>query len=439
MRYRHRVIETSVAQALDTMPAVFLVGPRQAGKSTLVRHLARSRRKMAYLTFDDMATFAAASSDPEGFLRSFTGPVILDEVQLVPDCFRVLKRLIDERRADGGLDANGRFLLTGSANSLLFPELADALVGRMAVLSLYPYSASEILGQGVPVVNGWFDQVIPVPHARTARMPPAEAIAKATFPEISGRGREKASLWLDAYLDTLLRRDVKQLAEIEKIAALPNIVTALATRAGGLLNDADCARDAGLNPMTYRRYRILLDQLFLTTLVPPWYRNIGKRLVKSPKLYFSDTLLLCHVLGVEASSLQRTNPSLFGRILENFVASELTKQLTLLPGSRLFHFRTHDHKEVDFVVERRDGRMLGIEVKARSRVEPSDFSGLRILKEKTGSDFVRGILLYTGDARLRFGDDLIALPLEDLWDFDMTVTVDGGAPRGRAENHRRRD
>ncbi|MDD5585512.1 MAG: ATP-binding protein [Alphaproteobacteria bacterium] len=411
------------------MPAVFLNGPRQAGKSTLVRHIAQTYLKADYVTFDDITTLSAAANDPEGFLRQFTKPVIIDEVQMVPEIFRVLKLLIDERRAHDHAGAYGRFLLTGSANIMALPKLADALVGRMAVLSLFPFSAVESLGNGRPVINGWFDQEIAFKKGdalKSDQRAMGEIIHKTTYPEIATEPEKSSALWLDGYLTTLLQRDVRQLAEIEKIPALPNIVKILAARAGGLLNDADCARDAKLNAVTYRRYRTLLQQLFLITLVPPWYRNIGKRLVKSPKLFFADTALLCHQLGVNLESLQRQNPGLFGHVLENFVASELTKQLsTIIDGGALYHYRTHDNKEVDFIIERRNGKLIGVEVKSRDSVGPDDFSGLKTLREHAGKNFSRGIVLYLGRDTVPFSDDMVAMPLESMWKFNMKISYDG--------------
>lgn len=414
MTYFLRTLEGLVKDALSLMPAVFLNGPRQAGKSTLVQHISAEYLHSDYVTFDNMGTLAAAAHDPEGFLRSFTKPVVIDEVQLVPDIFRVLKLLIDEYRLKDKKQANGRFLLTGSANILALPSLSDALVGRMAVLSLYPLSVNEALGKGIPVINLLFDQKIGFKQGTQSSYSITEMIRRATFPEISTERKSNTVLWFESYLTTLLQRDVRQLAEIEKIQELPNILRLLAVRAGGLLNDADCARDAGLNAMTYNRYRVLLEQLFLITLVPPWYRNIGKRLVKAPKLFLVDTLLLCHLLGVELESLRKENPGLFGHVLENFVASELMKQLAGTSDGKLYHFRSHDHKEVDFLIERRNGQVIAIEVKSTVSVSSDDFAGLRYLKEQVGKDFVRGIVLYLGKDTLSFGEAMLAMPMDSL-------------------------
>jgi uncharacterized protein len=416
MSYIQRHLQTAVCEALNRFPVVFINGPRQAGKSTLVKHLVEAGLQATYLTFDDSTVFTAASNDPEGFLRSFAGPVVIDEVQLVPGVFRVLKLLVDEQRT------NGRFLLTGSANVLALPGLSDALVGRMAVLTLYPLSAAETLGNGSPAVNGLFDQDLAPGSLAGEGVEPA--VARATYPEISGAARAVTDAWFNGYMTTLLQRDVRQLAEIEKLSALPNILNVLAARAAGLLNDADSARDAKLNAMTYRRYRALLQQLFLIALVPPWFRNVGKRFVKSPKLYFTDTALLCHRLGVDFDGLANRNPGLFGRLVENFVATELLKQVSLLPDGTLHHFRTQDGKEVDFVVERRSGDLIGIEVKASASVSADDFAGLRVLKEAAGKDFRRGIVLYPGKNIVAFGTDMYAMPLSALWSRNMDVTTD---------------
>lgn len=420
-------MERIIRDSLVSASVVFLNGPRQAGKSTLVQHLAATGLDADYATLDDITTLSAATHDPEGFLRQFVRPLIIDEVQMAPGLFRAFKLLVDEQRARTGAGANGQYLLTGSANIMALPGLADALVGRMAILPLYPLSATEALGQGVPVINGLFDQdIAPAKRSRASGAHSSfdEVVRRATFPGIAGAAEQAAALWFDGYLSALLQRDVRSLAEVEKITELPNIVKLLAARVGGLLNDADCARDARLNAMTYRRYRILLERLFLIALIPPWSRNIGKRLVKSPKLYFTDTSLLCHQLGVELGSLPRQNPGLFGRILENFVATELLKQVGMSTDGTLFHFRSHDNREVDFVVERRNGSIIGIEVKANESVTADDFAGLRILKDYAKDGFRRGIVLYRGKHIVPFGTDMIAMPLESLWTLNIDTKTD---------------
>ena len=207
------------------------------------------------------------------------------------------------------------------------------------------------------------------------------------------------------------------MVQIEKVTVLPLLLKLLATHVGGLLNDADLARDCNLNMMTYRRYRSLLEQIFLIKLVPPWFKNIGKRLVKSPKIYFNDTALLLHLLPQHQLSVLHTEqPRLYGAVVENFVAAELAKKITSLSDMQLYHFRTHDNHEIDFILENNQGKIVAIEVKASQTVTATDFKTIALLQEKTGEVFVKGIVLYLGDQILPFGKNCYALPLSCLWE-----------------------
>ncbi len=420
MAYYYRTLESNIKRDVQVFPVVFINGPRQAGKSTLTKHLSQSFIEADYVTFDNINVRSAAEKDPEGFLRSFKKTLIIDEVQIVPGLFRILKILVDENRLKYGKKANGKFILTGSANVMLIPELSDALVGRMSTLSLYPLSACELFGKKIPVINGLFDQDFFFSKIENKNSI-AEVISKSTFPELVTADKSQSDSWFDSYLNTLLQRDIRQLTEIEKVSDLPNIVKLLASRAGSLLNDADCARDAKLNNMTYSRYRILLQNLFLINTLPPWYRNTSKRVVKSPKLYFVDTSLLCNQLGVDIEVVQKNNPGLFGHILENFVYSELLKQLSVVSDCSLYHYRTHDNKEVDFVIERKNGNLIGIEVKSSKTIVKDDFKGLEALKKESGNNFIRGIVLYQGDEVIAFGNNMFAIPIQMLWSLNMEV------------------
>lgn len=408
-------------EALKTSPAVFLNGPRQAGKSTLAYEIAEKDNFADYISFDDLTVLAAASADPEGFLRNFNKPIVIDEVQLVPQLFRVIKKRIDELRHQKASNPNGFFLLTGSANVLALPELADALVGRMQIHTLYPLSVEETLGKtGNFIPNLFNEKEIKFSKISYKGISLKKIIAQATFPQIASEQNIKSDLWFTSYLTTLLQRDVRALAEIEKLTALPNMLKLMATRVGGILNDASLARDAGLNIMTYRRYRTLLHLVFLLITIPPWYRNISKRLMKSPKIFFVDTRLLCYLLGFDLMHLDEikiSNPYLYGSILENFVASELTKQLSINNAGTLYHFRTNDNKEIDFIIERRDGKLIAIEVKSKQSVSAQDFATLKLLQEEIGNDFVKGIVLYQGENILPFGKNLYAMSLNSLWEL----------------------
>ena len=413
MAHINRHIRHRLLKALEVSPVVFLNGPRQAGKSTLVQAISEKEYPAEYVTFDNMTQMIAATNAPESYLRERKGALIIDDVQLVPEVFRALKSVVDELRQAQGLKLKGRFLLTGSANVMALPKLSDALVGRMNILTLYPISSAEALGGKGDFIERLFNKNF---ESDKGKHKLSDIIGVSTFPEISGADIDTRTTWFDGYLTTILQRDVRALAEIAKLSTLPNLLRILANRAGGLVNDADIARDAGLNPVTSRNYKTLLKILFLTFELPPWYRNIGKRLVKSPKGYMADTLLLCHLLQYELGELEANRPELFGHVLENFVATELLKLMSCQNDKMdLCHFRTSDHKEIDFVLEKPNGQLAAIEVKNSDHVSKSDVKGLEALQKMTGDDFICGVVLYRGKNTVPFGQNLWAIPMCNLW------------------------
>jgi predicted AAA+ superfamily ATPase len=406
----NRHLKRHLLEALESAAVVYLAGPRQAGKSTLAQDLISENWNAEYISFDDITALAGAKHDPESFLESLKGPVILDEVQLVPELFRPLKRIVDSLRASDQESAHGRFFLTGSAKIMALPELSEALVGRMQLFTLYPLSSGEVMGIDSGLIGKLFEGDT---SCRSAGPALTEMVCRASFPELEVNASISPARWYSSYLSTSLQGDMRALADIEKITKLPQLLQLIAARAGGLSNDAALGRDAGLNAMTCHRYKMLLTQLFLVHEIPPWHRNLRKRLVKSGKGYVTDTGLLCHLLGVDADAIEQSQ--YFGSIVENFVASELMKQLTCMSGLKLFHFRTANGKEVDFVLERSDGKIVGIEVKAGKRVTADDFSGLHELQGLAPDSFVAGIVLYGGDKTVSFGKQLAAVPVSTLW------------------------
>ena len=410
-----RKLAKNILSGLQVFPIVYVNGPRQAGKSTLVRKLALKEWPADYVTFDEASMLGAAEANPENFLRTFRTPIILDEVQMVPSLFRVLKVMADEARLESKRKANGRYLLTGSANIMALPALSDALVGRMRVLTLYPLSALEISGGKGGFLTQLMDNNFQ-PGALKKKFSLIEIIQQATFPEITEQSQEQRRQWFESYITTILQRDVRQIADIAKLGILPNLLRALAARAGGLINEADIARSISQNAVTSKNYRILLQMLFLTFEVKPWFRNIGKRLVKAPKGYVIDTALLCHLQQIDIANAEKSDPHIFGHLFENFVATELIKQLAADDsGAELHHFRTSDGKEVDFVLEHPNGKLAGIEVKGRDAVSERDFKGLKVLRDQVGDDFSCGIVLYRGNKVIPFDDRLWAVPVEAMW------------------------
>ena len=418
MKSLPRFLTLRLLEALKVSPVVFLNGARQSGKSTLVQNnLSRIGTKAApatYISFDRPTQMAAAAAAPEAFLTGYKNKLVIDEVQLVPELFRALKVVVDELRLNDRSNANGKYLLTGSANILALPKLSDPLVGRMSVMTLFPFctaEASQGKGNGLERLlsmdfEGITDRGISI----------TEAIKMATYPEIADKDEGERHIWFDGYLATILQRDVRTIAELEKIALLPNLLRILAIRSANLLNDSDIARDIGLNPVTTKFYRSILKMMFLTFDIEPWFRNIGKRLVKSAKGFLTDTLLLCHMLDWNLEDMAANKPELFGHVLENYVATELVKQLSFTDtNAQLFHFRTSDGKEVDFIIEKADGSLFAIEIKKTEAVNNDDFKGIRLFAELNEKEFTGGVVLYAGKDVVPFGKNLWAVPLHVLW------------------------
>lgn len=405
-----RNLTPALRAALRDNPVVLVHGARQTGKTTLVRIEAK-RNKARYLTLDDAGVLSAASSDPVGFVSGLDGPVVLDEVQHVPALFPAIKSEVDRRRQPG------RFLLTGSANVLLLPRLSESLAGRMEILTLWPLSQGEIDRAPDRFVDAVFRARLPaVAPSKMARTELAARIVRGGYPEVVRRASAaRRRAWFGSYLATILQRDVREIAGIEGLTTLPRLLQLLATRSAGMQNFSDISRDAAMPQTTLKRYMTLLEATHLLRVVPAWFRNLGKRLMKAPKLYLDDTGLLAHLLGVDARRLL-ADANLFGPFLESFVAVELVKQSgwsRVQPAT--FHFRTHAGEEVDVVLEAPSGEIVGIEVKSSATVGVSDFRGLKALAIAAGSKFRRGIVLHTGAEAIPFGGNLHALPIDSLW------------------------
>ena len=403
---------------LKVFPAVYINGPRQAGKTTLARELLADQFGGKFITFDDVLERGAAARNPQGYLRELGYPLINDEAQMVPELFRPIKKLVDDQRyaalQAGRKDtANGHYLLTGSANLMALPALADAMVGRMATLTLLPFSAGELQGARPRFIERCFAQDFSGLKAdRTALL---EMMEKATFPELSGMKPAQAEGWFRNYVQKITLEDPRQIYNLEKAAFMPVLLQLLAARAGNLINDADLARDAGLNAVTARTYRNLLSGTFVTHYLHPWHRNTTKRLVKSSKVYFCDTMLLCHVLQSRPETLAKELPQRFGHVLENFVGSELMKMNHAAADSAAISFyRTRDGREVDFVLER-GHKLVGIEVKHAENISAKDLVGLKELQEEAGKSFLCGIVLCNTPRVIPYDKNIFLVPFSALW------------------------
>lgn len=404
-----RHIWNRLVLSLARSPVVLLTGARQTGKTTLIQQLQRSQG-YTYITFDDLRYLSAVQNDPMGFIEQIQKPVILDEVQRVPALFLSIKQFVDQHRQPG------LFALTGSANPLLLPRLGDSLAGRMELIELFPFTQGEILGKKDSFMSQIFgNNVSNMPVVPVTKKELCDKLIKGGFPPVQNLDKQGVDAWMHAYLTTLLQRDVKDLARIEGLAQLPDLLHLLATRAGGLLNVAELSRASGLSVTTLHRYITLLEMLFLMIFQAPWSKNLGKRLVKSPKVYLVDAGILVHLLRVDATRLCE-NPNLFGKVFENFVVTELYKLATWHDQRiALFHYRSQSGCEVDVVLEDASGNIVGIEIKGSQTVISDDFKGLRKFQEDVGADFKSGIVLYMGNVIIPFGSKLWAVPVGALW------------------------
>ncbi|BDU75995.1 hypothetical protein METESE_09530 [Mesoterricola sediminis] len=405
-----RFAESRLEEALEDSPVVLLHGPRQSGKTTLARSVG-DRRDYAYLSFDDPAILSAATSDPVGFLGDLPDRVILDEVQRVPNLFTPIKMTVDRDRRPG------RFLLTGSANVLLVPTLADSLAGRMDILRLHPLAQSEIHGQD----NRFLDRLFQADfHVRTLpRLGPALAdiLCAGGYPSALTRTTpRRRAAWYRDFLETIVQRDVRDLSRIGSLEMLPRLLEVAAGQSARLMNLSDLASPFQKARATIRAYITLLERVFLLEELPPWHSNRLSRLVKTPKVHLCDSGLACALLDVDGVSLWKDKP-LLGQVLETFVFQELRRQGDWNERPpRLFHFRDRDNYEVDMVVERGTQELAGVEVKASATVTAADFRGLRKLRDAAGDRFRCGVVLYDGEACVGFGDGLFAVPIRMLWE-----------------------
>lgn len=429
-----RFATARLLEAIEDSPAVLIGGPRQCGKTTLAQALCEQRYLAGagrlpglppdglgytYITFDDPAARAAARVDPVGFVADLPERAVLDEVQQVPDIFAPLKVAIDRDRVPG------RFVLTGSANVLLVPMMADSLAGRMETVRLYPLAQAELAtatateGSADPA-GGFLETLFrggfkTTTHRRLGAEL-AERIAGGGYPAALARPPgPRRTRWYHDYIDALIQRDISDLARISNLGTLPRLLEVAATQSANLFNVSRIAAPFQLTVPTVRNYLTLFERLFLVDLLPPWHSNRLKRLVKTPKLHLGDTGLACALLGADAGSLL-ADRQMLGRLLETFVYGELRRQAGWLDDRmRFYHFRDRAGFEVDIVIERGAAQVAGIEVKAAATVRESDFRGLRKLQEATGSRFAGGVLLYDGELSVTFGDRLRAVPLSRLW------------------------
>ena len=403
-----RGIQPRIMDALTDTPVVLISGPRQAGKTTLVRQLAGSSRR--YLSLDDEVTRVAANEDPVGLIRSIDAAVI-DEIQRAPGLLLAIKKSVDEDRRPG------RFLLTGSANLMTLPKVADSLAGRMETLVLLPLAQAEIASAPGTAMS-WLDTLFS--GAMLTAIAPkvgdalVEQVTRGGYPEALTRtDNRRRKTWARQYIDSLIQRDIKDIASIDKLDQLARLLKALSQTAGQLCNYSQLGVQVGIDHKTASKYIAVFEQMYLMQRVTIWSGNHLSRLLKTPKLQFLDSGLLSVLLDYSNTLAQR---KLFGQLLESFVFAELRKQITWADGQYgIFYYRDKDQNKVDFVIENASGDIIGIEVKAAASVSVSDLSGLKKLASVARQSFKAGIVLYDGNETLPLGSangqPLWALPI----------------------------
>ncbi len=407
-----RFAESALERALADSPIVLIHGPRQSGKTTLARVIG-GKRGYSYLSFDDDVTREAATSDPAGFIADLPEKAILDEVQRVPALFTSMKASIDRNRRPG------RFLLTGSANVLLVPKLADSLAGRMELLRLHPLAQCELAHTRPGFLDVLFSGRFKARTFERLGRELATRIVAGGYPAALARTTPKRrAVWYRDYIESLVQRDVRELARIASLDVLPRLLALAAGQTARLLNVSDLAAPFQVSRPTIKDYLTLLERIFLVETLAPWHSNRLSRLVKTPKLHLGDTGVACTLLGLDAESLREDRQTL-GQLLETFVFQELRRQASWLEDDvRFHHFRDRDGVEVDLVLEHGGRSLAGIEVKAAATVTAADFRGLTKLRGAAGKRFSIGVVLYDGEASLSFGDGMYAVPIRALWELE---------------------
>lgn len=399
---------------VDAFRVVIVGGPRQAGKTTLLRQLQKSRGG-TFLSLDDGTLAARMRDDPRAFAALGSVPRIIDEVQLGGDgLVRSIKMEADASNAPG------QFVLSGSTRFLTVPTLSESLAGRAVLMDLWPLSAAERTGALADAPSDLFDvdrMVVGEGASPWSRSQYAHLISTGGYPEVVRlRDVDMRESWFDSYLSLVVLRDVASFADIRQADVVPKLLRLVAARSGSQLVVSDIAQSLGVARATVQDYLRYLDIVYLTSTVPPWSTNLTSRVVKTPKVYATDAGMVASLVGAGPEVIEEPGNPTAGLLVETFVYTELLRQLgTSSTRAEISFYRDRSGREIDFVLERRDGGLVGVEVKASSSVRSTDFKHLAWFRDQVGERFVGGYVVHLGEHRVPWGDRLAAVPLSALW------------------------